>query len=215
MPTHTGGPGHTSKNSKKYMPLKTISLQMSHDIGIRFLDPFQDNKALGEDALKFAKEFHMSVEHNDATTVVTNEDFFPIGQILDLYGQTIKDVKSTEDALDAVRHVCALNREEHGYAEKPENVDEKFPIFNRFWFVMGQGKISLHTQEVQKKLEQHVDLKNLAQLEAAKLFMEGMGFSDKVPESSMQVENAKATDVKKSVQLLRCSYLGWIILRNA
>ena len=197
-----------------YMPMKSIYPQMSHDFGIRFLDLFQDNKTLGRDALKFAKDFQMSVTHNDLTTVGTKEDFFPIGQILGLYGQSIKDFKSTDEALDAVRHLCALNREEHGYDEKPEQVDAKFPIFSKFYFVMGQGKLSVHTSDVQKKLSQHVDIKNLGQLEEAKLFMEGMGFKDEADKSSVQVENAKAAEAKKLVELLKLPYLDWTILEE-
>ena len=180
---------------------------MSHDIGTRFLDLFQDNKNLGKDALKFVKSFSMDVSHTDSTTVGTKEDFYPIGQILGFYGQSLKDHPSTDEALAAVRHLCALNREEHGYSEKPEQLDAKFPIFSKFWFVMGQGKTCVHTSKVEKKLEQRADAKNLAQLEETKLFLEGMGFKDEAEKSSVQVENAKASETKKLGELLKCSYL--------
>ena len=188
------------------MPLKTISVQMSHDIGIRFLDCFQDNKQLGKDALKFSKNFNMSVEHNDVTTMGTQEDFFPVGKILEHYGQTLRDFPSIEDALTAVRHLCAKNREEHQYDEKPEYVDDKFPAFSKFFFVMSQGKVQEHKQVVAKKLEQTVDLKNLAQLEEAKVFMEGMGYN-LVDDGAPKVENARAIELKKTVELLKFSHL--------
>ena len=117
------------------MPLKTISVQMSHQIDIRFLDCFQDNKHVGKDALKFAKTFNMSVDHNDVTTMGTQEDFFPVGKILEHYGQTLRDFPSIEDALTAVRHLCAKNREEHQYDEKPELLDDKFPAFTKCSFL--------------------------------------------------------------------------------
>ena len=66
---------------------------MSYDIGIRFLDLFQDNKSFGKDALKFAKTFSMGVKHNDVTTVGTKEDYFPMGQILAEYGQSLKTLQ--------------------------------------------------------------------------------------------------------------------------
>ena len=170
---------------------------MSCDIGIGFLDLFQDNKNLGKDSLKFVKTFSIGVQHNDVTTVGTKEDYFPMGQILAAYGQSIKDFPSEGDALEAVRHLCAKNREEHFYEEKPERLDEKYPAFSRFWFVMSMGKTEEHKQTESKHLDQQVDLKNLAQLEEAKVFMEGMGFNAERSGSTVQVENAKASELKK------------------
>ena len=179
----------------------------SHDIGIRFLDLFQDNKLLGKDSLKFAKTFNMSVEHNDVTTMGTQEDFFPVGKILEHYGQTLKDFTDIEEALTAVRHLCVKNREEHQYDEKPEYVDDKFPMFSKFFFVFSKGKHQEHKQVVHKKLEQTVDLKNLAQLQEAKIFMEGIGFNSVASDAPPKVENAKAIELKKNVELLKFSHL--------
>ena len=180
---------------------------MSHDIGIRFLDLFQDNKNLGKDALKFAKTFSIGVQHNDVTTVGTKEDYFPMDQILAGYGQRLKDFTNESDALDAVRHLCAKNRAEHHYEEKPEMLDEKYRTFNRFWFVMSMGKTQEHKQTVSKNLDQQVDLKNLAQLEEAKLFMEGMGLTTEKPTSSVQVEHTKADGLEKKNELLKQPHL--------
>ena len=44
--------------------------------------------------------------------------------------------------------------------------------------------------------------------------MEGMGFKDEADKSSVQVENAKAIDAKKLVELLKCPYLDWTILEE-
>ena len=161
------------------------------------MDLFQDNKNLGKDSLKFAKTFSIGVQHNDVTTVGTKEDYFPMGQILAQYGQSIKDFASEGEALEAVRHLCAKNREEHQYEEKPEKLDEKYTGFSRFWFVMSMGKTAEHKQTETKNLEQQVDLKNIAQLEEAKVFMEGMGFNEERSVSSVQVEHAKAGELKK------------------
>ena len=180
--------------------------------GIRFLDLFQDNKNTGKDSLKFTKTFQMSVEHKDVSTVGTKEDYFPMGVILGAYGQTLNDFQSVDDALAAVRHLCGLNRDEHMYEEKPEKLDEKFPQFSRFWFVMSEGKKQEHKQEVMKHLEQHADIKNVAQLDEAKLFMEGMGFKSVEPGTDgVQVENAKACELKRNVELLKLSHLSLVI----
>ncbi len=174
-------------------------------LSIRFLDLFQDNKSLGKDALKFAKNFQISVDHSDTTSVGTKEDWFPMGHILKEFGQSVQDFKTMDDALAAVRHLCAQNRSEHGYEEKPEFLDEKFPQFSRFWFVFSLGKVQQHTSHVQKNLQQDVDLKNLDQLEKAKVFMEGLGFSEGSGSSSVQVENEKVAELTKAVELLKLS----------
>ena len=164
---------------------------------------------MGKDALKFAKNFQVSIDNNDTTTVGTSEDWYPLGVILQSYGKSVKDYPSTDDALAAVRHLCEQNRAEHGYEEKPEQLDEKFPEFSRFWFVMSLGKKKENQQNVQKKLSQQVDLKNMGQLEQAKCFMEGLGWKDEeAGTSSVKIENAKAGDLKKTVELLKFSYLG-------
>ena len=171
---------------------------------------FQDNKSLGKDALKFAKSFGMSVEHTDDTLVGHKEDYFPMGKILETFGMGLKDFKTNEDALEAVRHLCEENKKEHGYEEKPELLDPKFPQFSRFWFVMSLGKDKVHKQSVTKKLEQKSDLKSIKQLEEGKCFMEGVGWEepkDEPGKPSGQVENAKAADLKKAVELLKPPYM--------
>jgi len=169
------------------------------------LDLFQDNKNTGKDSLKFAKTFAISLDHNDITSVGTKEDWYPMGHILKEFGQSVQDFKSMDEALAAVRHLCAQNREEHGYEEKPESLDAKFPQFSRFWFVFSLGKEQKHTSNVQKKLAQDVDLKNIKMLETAKVFMEGLGFSEGSDSSGVQVENEKVAELTKAVELLKLS----------
>ena len=171
---------------------------------------FQDNKTLGKESLKFVKTFKVAVEHTDDTSVGHNEDWFPMGKILEFFGQGVKDFKTMDEALEAVRYLCAENRREHGYEEKPELLDDKFPQFSKFWYVKSLGKDKIHKQSVHKRLEQASDLKNPAQLEQGKMFMEGMGFDEPPDEPSKltgQVENAKAADLKKVVELLKPPYL--------
>ena len=161
---------------------------MSYDIGIRFLDLFQDNKSLGQDASKFVKTFSM-------------------GQILAECGQSLKDSTNECDALEAVRHLCAKNRAEHHYEEKPEMLDKKYPGFSGSWFVKSMCKTQEYVQTVSKNLGQQVDLKNLAQLEEAKLFMEGMGLNKEKSTSRVQVEHPKADGLTKKNELLKQPHL--------
>lgn len=95
----------TSKCKYTILPCRLLSL--------RFLDLFQDSRCLGKDALKFAKSFQIAVGHQDNTTVDTKEDWFPMGDILKLFGSNANDYKDVGEALSATRHLCALNRAEH------------------------------------------------------------------------------------------------------
>ena len=106
--------------SWKCKPLETISLELSYDFGMRFLDLSQDNKNCGKDSLKFMKTFGMSVDHSDVTTVGTKEDYYPLGSIFEAYGKRLQDFGRTEEASVAVRHLCSVNRTEHSYEERPE-----------------------------------------------------------------------------------------------
>jgi hypothetical protein len=173
----------------------------------RFLGLFEDNKKLGKDALKFSKHFKMHVEHMDTTVVGTMEDYYPMGRILQEYGQTVGDFKNDGDALEAVRYLCARNQAEHGYENKPEGLDEKFPRFSKFWFVFSKGKSSEHSSQIAKKLDQDTDIKNLEQLQQAKIFMEGLGFQEEAASSTVQVENEKSVELKKATELVKLTLL--------
>ena len=176
---------------------------------------FQDNKGLGKDALKFAKTFAVTVDHKDRTQCGTMEDWYSMGHILGEHGQRVTDFKSVEDALAAVRHLCAKNAEEHGYAPKPECLDESFLQFSKFWFIFSLGKTTLHVSDTTKKLEQSSDLKTLAQLDQAKLFLEGMGFEATGASSTVKIENEKATGLKKLVELLKLPYTFRCTIRRS
>ena len=180
---------------------------------------FQDSKNLGKDQLKFAKTFKTSIVHTERTMIGTQEDYMAAGHILQSFGQSFSDFESDEKALDAVRHLCRLNRAEHGYEEKQENIDAAYPRFSKFWFVFSKGKEVQQHQDTQKTLAQSTDLKTLAQLESAKVFMEGLGFDD-VGETTATIENAKAGELKKSLELLKMTWLSnnlyiyWYIIYN-
>ena len=166
---------------------------------LRFLCLFQDNKNLGKDSLKFAKNFAVKVEHQDTTQVGSKEDWYTASYILKEHGSSIADFKTVEDALECVRYLCRTNQEQTGYEPKPEVPDEKYPQFTKFWYVWSLGKVEQHTSSCGKKLEGESELKNLDQLELAKCFMEGLGYNN-TASSSVKIENAKSQELQKQVE---------------
>ena len=179
-------------------------------LNIRFLQLFQDNKELGKFANTFfAKTFSMELTNEHTIQIETKEDYYPIGVILKHFGQSVSDFKTMDECMAAVRHLCAENRKFQGGDEKPEIIDAKYPQFSRMWFIFSLGLTKTHTQKTEKRLEGVTDLKNLAQLEQAKVFMEGMGIEDdENPQSGAQIEGEKTGELKKTLELLKLSYLA-------
>ena len=176
---------------------------------LRFLAAFQDNKHLGKDALKFAKTFNMGVKHEEKVKIGSREDMYTASYILTELGMPWAQWGSAQEALDAVKHLQTENARIHGY-EKKMNLNEEFPMFSQFWYVFAEGKQKSTEQIIRKELSQDTDLKNVGQLEAAKLAFELHGFDDGAAElgdSSASVENAKAAEVKKLCELIKLSYL--------
>ena len=179
---------------------------------MRFLQIFQENKHLGRDALKFTKTFSVSVVHDDVTKIATKEDWFPMGAILEHYGSKVSDYKDMEAALTAVRHLCAKNQQEHGYTPKKEDIDEQFPQFSKFWFIFSLGKKEVHEQKQSKQLEGYTDVNSKAEVDKAKLFMEGLGYQESgcssTPggEASVKIEHEKYQALCKNLELLKFSY---------
>ena len=175
-----------------------------YSLQLRFLSLFEDSKDKGKDALKFAATFTIMVRHEDTVSVGRSEDYFPIGKILAHHGQSVSDFKTVKDAIKAVRHLCKLNKAEFGFEEKPEGLDEVYPQFSKFWYVFSAGKTTTNTSTQSKELEQSADLKNIKQLEQAKIFMEGLGFNgDAVADTTVTVANVKFDEVQKKRSCLR------------
>ena len=172
----------------------------------RFLNHFTNDKPLGKDSLKFAKEFVVAVTHGDTTTVGSKEDCYPIGVILKEFGRGLNDFPNVEEALAAVRHLCAVNQAEFGYEPKAEAIDEKFPEYSKFWYRLSLGKEEKNTSSCVKNLHQQSDVKTLSQLHQAKIFMEGMGFNeenDKGDDTSVTIESVLYTELKQKVELMK------------
>ena len=175
-----------------------------------FLRLFDEHKAAKGGSLKFIKDFLMTVVHTDEVRVGTTEDYYSMGQILDSFGQKTKDFDSVEEAIDATRHLCRKNAEEHGWSleAKPESIDKEYPMFSKFWFVMSKGKETSNISTTKKQLSQNSGLKGVGQLEQAMVFMEGVGFKDGEEEKGEgKIENVKHEELAKQVELLKISYV--------
>ena len=85
----------------------------------------------------------MQVTAEDTTEVGSKEDYFPAGKILQEHGIRWNDFKTHEEALDRVRHLCARNRQEHGYEPKAEAIDDVYPEFSKFFFCFSLGRLRL------------------------------------------------------------------------
>ena len=173
----------------------------------RFLNFFNNDKHLGKDALKFHKSFEVKVNHKDVTSVGGVEDMYPMNVILvRCGGRKVHEYPSVEEALTHVRHLCAINQKEYGYAIKEEFIDKDFPEFSKFWYRFSLGKEEKNISTQSKELIAKGDVKTTAQLAAAKIFMEGMGFdetADQADDSTVVIESALYTELKQKVVLLR------------
>ena len=156
----------------------------------------------------------MTLEHTDNTKIGTVEAWLPMGAILQKFGHRLSDYSSKELALEAVRHLCKKNAEENDYDMKVEVLDEQFPEFSKFWWVDCKGKAITHTQVQKKQLDMHGDIKNLSQIDQAKMFMEGLGCpgATGADSSNLKIENVKHIEMMKSVELLKLSYLACTLL---
>ena len=52
------------------------------------------------------KEFMVQITHLDEVKSGKVEDYFTMGQILEVYGQRTQDFKNINEALAATRHLC-------------------------------------------------------------------------------------------------------------
>ena len=172
----------------------------------RFLSLFEDNKGKGnKDSLKFAKGFTVKVQIDNETSVGTKEDMFPMGMILEHYGQRVGDFESMEKATEAVRHLCKKNASSHGYDQEAwhEQLDPDFPQFSKFWFVFSKAKETTDVQRTSKELIGKSDVKTVGQLENTKVFLEGMGWSEPLNGEGPKIENVKFEELQKKVGELK------------
>ena len=173
----------------------------------RFLNFFNNDKHLGKDALKFHKSFEVTVKHADVTSVGGVEDMYPMNTILEKCGgRRVHEYPIVEEAMAHVRHLCAINQRDYGYAAKEEAIDEAYPEFSKFWYKFSLGKEEKNISTQSKELVAKGDVKTIGQLHATKVFMEGMGFdetADQADDSSVKIESVLYAELKQKVELLR------------
>ena len=175
----------------------------------RFLELFKAGKALGKDGLKFTKNFQMEVSCDTATTIAFDEDYYPMGEILDKFGKRMSEFPSVDDALTAVRHLCAINQAEYEYEKKAERIDEEFPEYSKFWYRFSKGKHDENKTTCSNVLSQCSDIKTAGQLEQCKLIMEGGALGNEAGEivqasvGSVKWEEEPCAELTHKVVLLK------------
>ncbi len=158
----------------------------------RFLELFEAGKALGKDGLKFMKDFQMKVSCDTATTIAFNEDYYSMGEILDKFGKRMSEFPSVDDALTAVRHLCAINEAEYEYEKKAERIDEEFPEYSKFWYRFSKGKHDENKTTCSNVLRQRSEINTSRQLEQSKLIMESVALG----KIAGEIEQPKVVSVK-------------------
>jgi hypothetical protein len=78
-------------------------------------------------------------------------------------------------------------------------------MFSKYWYVVSKGKTTASCQNNQKVLQGAANIKNVAQIEGAQAFMEGIGWSEP---STVGVENANLEKVAQMVSKLKKTYLS-------
>ena len=168
---------------------------------------FEEHKDKKGNGIKTMKEFLVQITHTETVSTGSIEDWMTMGRILKEHGLGMKDFKDEQEALAAVRHICAQNAEQHNYTPKEESLDDKFMVFSKFWYVIDKGRDSTSTGTTNKTMQATGQIKNAAQLAEGMVFMEGLGFQDTKAIGEPQVVNVKAEALGKQLELLKTSYL--------
>ena len=176
----------------------------------RFLELFEAGKALGKDGLKFMKDFQMKVSCDTATTIAYNEDYFPMGEILEKFGKRMAEFPTVDDALKAVRHLCDVNQAEYEYEKKAERIDEEFPEYSKFWYRFSKGKHDENKTTCSNVLRQRSEIKTSHQLEQSKLIIERSvalgkiaGEIEQPKVASVKWEEEPGTEIQQNVMMLK------------
>ena len=175
----------------------------------RFIELFEAGKALGKDGLKFTKDFQMKVSCDTATTIAYNEDYFPMGEILEKFGKRMAEFPTVDDALKAVRHLCDVNQAEYEYEKKAERIDEEFPEYSKFWYKFSKGKYDENKTTCSNVLRQRNEIKTCRHLEQSKMITDGASLGDmagKIEQpkvASVKWEEEPGTEILQNVMMLK------------
>ena len=136
--------------------LTKYDLLTDNEERLEFLKQFELNGAgVGPNALKFASNFHKSLEFNDSTTLKQVEDYFSPGEILQFNGTCIANFPTVGEAVQDAEYLVKKNMEAHGWTEEdhPPEIDEVKPEYSKYWFVKGKGKETAWQHSQTKKIE--------------------------------------------------------------
>ena len=147
----------------------------------------------------------MQLQNTETVSLAETANWYSIGTILETEGIKggLQDYENFEEALGAVRHLCAINRERHRYDEQPEQLDAKRPEFSRFWYVIRGAKTSVTQTETQKHLKQECVLKEGQTKQVQDLFMEGMGYQDTGTSTVVVIKSAKSIELEKALEQIK------------
>ena len=155
------------------------------------------------------KNFQMKVSCDTATTIAFNEDYYSMGEILDKFGKRMSEFPSVDDALTAVRHLCAINQAEYEYEKKAERIDEKFPEYSKFWYRFSKGKHDENKTTCSNVLRQRSEIKTWRHLEQARLIMEGAALGEIAGEivqpkvASVKWAEEPGAELQRNVRMLK------------
>ena len=156
--------------------------------------------------------FEKSLQFENNTKTTSNEDYQTAANILKLNGMDWKAYDTDEDAMAAVQHLVSKNNIDMStdLTEYPPKIDHDMPMFSQFWYIQSKGKDRTFETKETKSLSQAGGLKNLQQLDDARLMMEAVptsltdGPTDAKPG---QIVSVKYEELKKEVDSFQKAYL--------
>ena len=182
--------------------LAKYDILTDHEERQRFLKDFEEHgEGKGKDSLKFVSSFKKSLEYNDCTVLGQVENYYTVGEILTMNGNSLANFKTISAAVSDCEYLVKRSAELHGWKEEdhPPQRDDVKPEYSRYWYVKGKGKETSWTQTQSKKLEGDAGLKNLAQLRTGCKFMEMLGFQEEEKASGAIIENVKYSLLMKEI----------------
>ena len=188
--------------------LAKCDILTDHEERQRFLKDFEEHgSGQGKDSLKFVSSFQKSLEYNDDVKLGQVENYYTVGEILAMNGNSLANFKTILAAVQDCEYLVQKSMELHGWKEEdhPPQKDELKPEYSRYWYVKGKGKETSWTQTQSKKLTGDAALKGLAQLQSACKAMEMLGWSEDpaAAASGAIIENVKYSLLMKEIELLK------------
>ena len=174
----------------------------------KFLKMFEDNGG-GKNGLKFSYTFTGIIEHKEDTTTATLGKYCSVGQILWMFGRTLKDFDTMAEAVADVVLLVKKNQEDNMWDEEmhPSSINLERPEYSSYWFHQDEGKRVSLTQQETKRIEGTAEIKTPKALENVVGAMEILGYKPPEDDSTVTITNVKYETLMKEVALLLLTYL--------